>query len=154
MTSTAPIEKQAGYLGVPWEEAYGYAQAIKVGDTIYVSGQLSHDDQGNLIGPAPLDPSGKANDFSNMELQMRTTYANAAKLLAQFGASLDNVVEEVIYVLDLDAAFAVAGQVRKEAFGTQRPQCASTLVGITRLAFPQQLVEISFTAVLGRSSQV
>jgi len=154
MTSPARIiEKRASYLGMPWEEEYGYAQAIQVGDTLYVSGQLSHDDQGNLIGSAPVDASGKVTDFSNMELQMRTTYANAAKLLAQLGATLDNVVEEVIYVLDVDAAFAVAGNVRKEAFGTERPQCASTLVGITRLAFPQQLIEISFTAVLGRTGR-
>ena len=31
-------------LGMPWEDAYGYAQAVRVGDTIYVSGQLGHDD--------------------------------------------------------------------------------------------------------------
>ena len=30
--------KEAAYFGVPWEDAYGYAQAIKVGDTIHVSG--------------------------------------------------------------------------------------------------------------------
>jgi hypothetical protein len=35
---------------MPWEETYGYAQAVRVGDTIYVSGQLSHDDAGNIIG--------------------------------------------------------------------------------------------------------
>jgi enamine deaminase RidA (YjgF/YER057c/UK114 family) len=53
-----------------------------------------------------------------MEQQMRVTYANAAKLPARFGATLDNVVEETLYVLDVDAAFAVAGNVRKEAYGT------------------------------------
>src|SRR5262249_55030783 len=51
--------KEAAYFGVPWEGTYGYAQAIKVGDTIHVSGQLSHDEQGNLIAPASLDESGK-----------------------------------------------------------------------------------------------
>jgi hypothetical protein len=60
------------------------------------------------------------------------------------------VVEEVIYVTDFDAAFAVAGNVRKAAYGTGRPICASTILGTTRFAFPQQLVEISFTAVLPR----
>jgi enamine deaminase RidA (YjgF/YER057c/UK114 family) len=142
--------KKLGYLGMPWENAYGYAQAVQVGDTIYVSGQLSHDDQGNLIAPAPLDASGKVTDASNMEAQMRATYANAAKLLAEFGASLDDVVEETIYVTDFDAAFAVAGTVRKAVFGTEKPKCASTIAGITRLAFQQQLVEISYTAVVRR----
>ncbi|MFI0349930.1 hypothetical protein [Actinomadura sp. 9N407] len=31
--------------GVPWEDAYGYSQALRVGDTIYISGQLAHDSQ-------------------------------------------------------------------------------------------------------------
>ena len=139
--------KEAAYFGVPWENAYGYAQAIKVKDTIYVSGQLSHDDKGKLVAPAALDKFGKAAEFSTMEQQMRTTYANAVKLLARFGATLDNVVEETLYVLDVDAAFAVAGKVRKEAFGTARPQCASNLIGVSRLAFPEQLIEIAFKAV-------
>ena len=119
------------------EDAYGYAQAIKVGDTIYVSGQLSHDDKGTMIAPAALDESGKPADFSTMEEQMRVTYANAAKLLARFGATLDHVVEETLYVLDVDAAFAVAGKVRKQAYATARPQCASNLIGVSRLAFPE-----------------
>ena len=42
-------------LGMPWEDQYGYVQAVKVDNTIYVSGQLSHDDQENMVGAAPLD---------------------------------------------------------------------------------------------------
>jgi enamine deaminase RidA (YjgF/YER057c/UK114 family) len=144
------LEKQLEYFGAPWEEAYGYAQAVRVGSTIYVSGQLSHDDDGNLVGGAPVDASGRVTDSSNMELQMRTTYANASKLLARFGATLDHVIQETIYVTDVDAAFTVAGPVRKAAYGMDQPECASTLAGVTRLAFPEQLVEISFTAVLPR----
>jgi len=142
------LEKRLENLGMPWEDAYGYAQAVRVGNTIYVSGQLSHDDDGNLVGPAPLDASRRITDASNMELQMRTTYANAVKLLAKFGATLDHVVEETIYVTDVDAAFAVAGSVRKAAYGKDKPECASTLAGVTRLAFAEQLVEISFTVIL------
>jgi enamine deaminase RidA (YjgF/YER057c/UK114 family) len=149
--ATAANGKEAAYFGVPWENAYGYAQAIKIGDTIYVSGQLSHDEKGNLIAPAALDETRKAAEFSMMEQQMRTTYANAVKLLARFGATLDNVVEETLYVLDVDAAFAAAGKVRKEVYGTARPQCASNLIGVTRLAFPEQLIEIAFKAVLSRT---
>jgi enamine deaminase RidA (YjgF/YER057c/UK114 family) len=85
--TTAANSNEAAYFGVPWEDAYGYAQAIKVGDTIYVSGQLSHDDKGTMIAPAALDESGKPAEFSTMEEQMRVTYANAAKLLARFGAT-------------------------------------------------------------------
>lgn len=146
--ATASITKEAAYFGVPAEDEYGYAQAIKVGDAIYVSGQLANDGAGDLISPAPLDHAGKPTDFSAMEDQMRVTYANAAKILARFGATLDHVVEETLYVLDVDAAFAVAGRVRKEAYSTDRPQCASNLIGVTRLAFPAQIIEIAFRAVL------
>jgi len=149
MTNTTTTNgKEAAYHGVPAEDLYGYAQAIKVGNTIHVSGQLSHDENGTMIAPAPLDQSGKPADFSMMAEQMRVTYANAAKILAKFGATLDHVVEETLYVLDVDAAFAAAGPVRKEAYATARPQCASNLIGVSRLAFPEQLIEIVFTAVL------
>ena len=134
--------------GVPWEDAYGYVQAVQAGDTIYVSGQLSHNETGAMVAPAPVDADGKVISFANMEAQMRQTYSNAKTLLAKFGSSLDDVVEETLFVLDVDAAFAVAGKVRREAYGKQRPLCASNLIGTSRLALPQQLIEIAFVAVL------
>ncbi len=39
------IDKETKSFGMPWEKEYGYAQAVKVGDTIYLSGQVSHDDR-------------------------------------------------------------------------------------------------------------
>lgn len=134
--------------GVAWEGIYGYQQAVKVKDVIYVSGQLAHDSEGALIAPAALDATGKPTDFSGMEQQMRQTYLNAIALLDQFGATLDDVVEETLYVLDVDAAFEVAGKVRKEVYGVDLPQCASNLIGVSRLAFPPQLIEITLRAVL------
>ena len=119
--------------GLPWEESYGFAQAVKVDDTIYVSGQLGLDDQGNMVGPPPLDDSGRIRDYSNMETQMRQTYANAKKILSQFGATLENVVEEVLYVTDMETAFAAAGPVRKEAYASKTPAVASTIVVTPRL---------------------
>src|SRR5215471_9461371 len=112
--------KEAAYFGVRWEDAYGYAQAIKVGDTIHVSGQLSHDEKGNLIAPASLDESGKPTEFSMMEQQMRATYANAVKLLARFGAALDDVVEERLYAVGS----------RSEAAGFQRRLLLGGMLGV------------------------
>jgi enamine deaminase RidA (YjgF/YER057c/UK114 family) len=114
------LRKDVKGFGMPWEDQYGYVQALKVDDTIYVSGQLSHDEQGNVVGTAPLDDSGNILDHSNMETQMRQTYANVKKILSEFGATLDNVVEEVIYVTDMDQAMRVAGAVRKEAYGSEK----------------------------------
>ena len=127
------FHKDVKGFGLPWEESYGFAQAVKVGDTIYVSGQLGLDDQGNMI-------------YSNMETQMRQTYANAKKILSQFGATLENVVEEVLYVTDMETAFAAAGPVRKEAYASKRPAVASTIVVTPRLSLPTQLIEIKFIA--------
>lgn len=66
------ISKETKSLGIPYEKNYGYAQAVKVGDTIYVSGQLSHDEQGNLIGSGDI------------EMQMRQANANIRKLPGQY----------------------------------------------------------------------
>src|SRR5215510_2559632 len=61
MTSTTAANgKEAAYHGVPAEADYGFAQAIKIGNTIHVSGQLSQDDKGTMIAPAALD-DGRAD---------------------------------------------------------------------------------------------
>jgi enamine deaminase RidA (YjgF/YER057c/UK114 family) len=65
--------------------------------------------------------------------------------LERYGATMDNVVEEVLYVTDMDAAFAVAGEVRAEAYGG-RPVVASTILVTPRLAFKDQLIEIKMIA--------
>ncbi len=140
--------KRIENFGVAWETVFGYAQALQVKDTVYLSGQLRHDQQGNLIAPALLNAAGKPVDFSAMEEQMRQTYKNATALLARFGATLDDVVEETLYVLDVPTAFETAGKVRKEMYGTAMPQVASNLIGVSGLAFREQLVEVAFRAVV------
>src|SRR5919106_789126 len=126
-------EKKTTSLGMPWEQEYGYAQAVQVRDAIYISGQVSHDDKGNIVG------------LGNMEAQMRQAYANVQKVLAEYKATMDNVVDEVLFVTDMDAAFAAAVKCRQEVFsGT--PVVASTIVQIQRLAFPDLMIEIRCVA--------
>lgn len=146
--STRNIQRKTANFGVAWEGLFGYVQGIQVKDTIYLSGQLSHDAQGALVAPAALNAAGMPASFEAMEAQIRQTYRNAIELLAEFGATLDDVVEETLYVLDVDSAFTAGAKVRKEMYGTQQPQCASNIIGVSRLAFPPQLVEITFRAVL------
>lgn len=146
--SAKKIQKKIVNFGVAWEGLFGYVQGVQVKDTIYLSGQLSHDKEGALIAPAPLNQEGKPANFDQMEEQLRQTYRNAVALLAEFGATLDDVVEETLYVLDVDSAFAAGGKVRKEVYGTEQPACASNIIGISRLAFPAQLVEVTFRAVV------
>jgi enamine deaminase RidA (YjgF/YER057c/UK114 family) len=78
-----------------------------------------------MIAPAALDESGKPADFSTMEEQMRVTYANTAKLLARFKATLDHVVEETLYVLDVDADF-------DGLLGKGQPRYADQIAGAPR----------------------
>ncbi|ACI54950.1 enamine deaminase RidA (YjgF/YER057c/UK114 family) [Rhizobium leguminosarum] len=147
MTNISSHKKIANH-SVAWEQAFGYVQAVKLKDTIYISGQLSHDGDGKLVAPAELNADGRPADFSQMEPQIRQTYANAKTLLAAYGATLDDVVEETLFVLDVPSAFSAGSKVRKEMYGTDMPQCASNLIGVTALAFPEQVVEITFRAVI------
>ncbi len=124
-----PIDKEAKSLNMPWEQEYGSSQAVKVGDTIYLSGQVSHDDEGNVLGEG------------DMEVQMRAAYANVGKVLAQFGAAMENVVDEILFVTDMGAAFGARVKMKDEVF-SGAPVVASTIVQIQRLAFPQLMIEI------------
>jgi len=90
------INKETKNFGMPWEKEYGYAQAVKVGETIYLSGQVGHDDTGNIVGRG------------DMEAQMRQAYANIRKLLALYGATIENVVDEILFVTNMDEAFTAA----------------------------------------------
>ncbi len=134
-TMKTQIKKEIKSLNMPWEQDYGYAQAVKVGNTIYISGQVSHDDEGNVLGEGDL------------EAQMRATYTNVKKLLTQYGATVDNLVEETIFVTDMDAGFAARAKM-KEEFYLGVPHIANTIVQVERLAFPQLMVEIKFKAVV------
>ena len=128
------INKETTSFGMSWEEEYGYSQAIKVGDTIYISGQVSHDDKGKIVG-------------SDMELQMRQSYINVKKVLASYGASMENIVDETLFVTDMETAFAAAIKCRHEVF-SGKPIVASTIVQIQRLPYPGLLIEIKCIAKL------
>jgi enamine deaminase RidA (YjgF/YER057c/UK114 family) len=127
------INKDAKSLSMPWEKEYGYSQAVKVGDTIYLAGQVSHDDEGNVLGEG------------DMEVQMRAAYHNVEKVLAQYGASMENVIDEILFVTDMDAAFGARVKMKQEVFSGS-PVLASTIVQIQRLAFPQLMIEIKCVA--------
>ena len=120
--------------GMPWEEAYGFSQALRSGSTLYISGQLSHDMDAGFVGEG---------DF---ELQVRTTFANIDRVLAAHGARKDRIVETTVYVKDLREHFDDIARLHREYFGDHRP--TSTLLGVVDLALPPQLVEIAAVAVL------
>lgn len=125
--------KQIQALGMPWEKDYGYAQAVRQKDTVWISGQLGHDENGTLL--------------KGMENQMRQTYANIGSLLKGFDMKPENIVEEVIYVTDMATAFEARKKLGYQ-FYPDPMRVASTIVVVNGLALPGQLVEIKVVAQL------
>lgn len=124
-------KKETRGLGMPWEAQYGYAQGLKQDGTVWLSGQIGHDEQGIVA--------------DDMETQMRQAYANIRKLLAEFDMSMVDVVDEVLYVLDNDTAFAARQKLGWEVY-PDPIQVPSTMIGVARLNLPALLVEIKVVA--------
>jgi len=113
--------------------SWKFSQAVRVGDTVWVSGQVG------------MGEKGIAADVAD---QARTAFGNLARVLAEAGASLGDVVELVSYHTDLSRIAAVA-RVKDEFFPKNYP--AWTVVGVTALVLPELQLEIRATAVVGSS---
>lgn len=75
----------------------------------------------------------------------RKGYFVIQKVLAQYGATMDNVVDEILFVTDMDSGFAAVPKSRKPLFPAEAV-VASTIVQIQRLAFPELMIEIRCVA--------
>lgn len=120
--------------GVPWEDAAGYSQGLRAGNLLKISGQLSHDLDGDFL---------HEDDFGG---QLEATLVNLDRVLTHFGAERADVIEINVFVVDLRANFDAAIAGSKDFFGNHRP--ASNVIGVDALAFPPQLIEIAATALL------
>lgn len=118
--------------GVAWEEGNGVSQAYCVNGTIYISGQFSHDMQGTFVGEGDI------------EIQTRQTMENLDRVLAGFGVTRSNLAYVEIYLTNAEEHFDQCVRMFKEYVGQHRP--AGSLIGVTYLASPEQLIEISAVA--------
>jgi 2-iminobutanoate/2-iminopropanoate deaminase len=118
--------------GVPWEEGFSVTQARRINGIIYVSGQFSHDMQGEFVGEG---------DF---EAQARKSLENLDRVLAGFDATKSDLGEMVVYLTNPGEHFEQYVRLHKEYVEDHRP--AVTLIGVSGLAFPQQLIEIRAVA--------
>ena len=112
------------------------AQAVQVGDVIYLSGQVGVDEQGD----AP----------DSLVAQTTLAYEHVKAVLAEFGATLHNVVEETVFVTDMTQTMAQVQEVfaaRAAAYGG-RPDVTQTLVAVSALVDPAFKIEIKCTAHL------
>ena len=115
--------------GVAWEDSYGYSQGVRAGDTVYVSGQLAHDAEGNLIGEG------------DCAAQATPTFDNLDKVLAGLGVTRNQVVETTVMIVGLRENFGAVAAAHRSYFGDHRP--ASNALGVVELALPGQLLEVA-----------
>ena len=114
--------------GVPWETEFSVTQGRRVNGTIYISGQFSHDMQGAFVGEGDFDA------------QARQTFANLDRVLAGFNVTRADLVDLVVYLANPRQDFERCIAFYKEYVGEHRP--AATLIGVSGLAFPHQLIEV------------
>lgn len=126
-------DTQVFHLRPEGEKAFGYAQAVRVGNVIHLAGALSVDDQ---FAP---------QHAGDMGAQIEAIYESVRRTLAVFGGSLSDIVRETIFVTDMEA-FLGANSVRIKALGGTLP--ATSAVEVKRLAFAECMIEIEITAVL------
>jgi len=95
-----------------------YSQAVRVGNTVWVSGQI------------PLDPRTKELVTGDVEAQIRQVFDNLKAIVVAAGATLDDVVKANIYLTDL-SHFALVNKVMAEYF--REPYPARAAVGVAAL---------------------
>lgn len=126
-TVVVPKAAQAMY------DQFHFAQATRVGDTIWVSGQVGVD--------ADMRPA------AGMAAQARLAFEGLRTVLAEAGASLGDVVELTTFHTDLRGEMSEFGAVKDAFFPSNYPSW--TAVGTTQLALPGLVVEVRAVAVAG-----
>jgi 2-iminobutanoate/2-iminopropanoate deaminase len=117
--------------GWTWNKKLGVAAGIRRGNTIYLSGYVAIDGDGNLVGEGDI------------HAQSQQIFRNIREALASAGASMDDVVKITAYVVDM-TRYGEYAKARGEAFPNGVP--ASTTVGTSALVSPALLVEVEAIA--------
>ena len=107
--------------------------AVPAGTMVFVSGQVARDLDGSVAG------------VGDITTQTRKVLQNMQSVLAESGATMDDVVKVTVFVTNLERHFAAIHQVRSEFFKSDYP--ASTMVEVKSLVHEDMLIEIEAIAV-------
>ena len=113
-------------------KARGYSHAFKVGNTIYISGQVGLDEDSKIA-------------VGGFEAQAKQALENLKRVLEASGASFKDVVKLNTYVTTMEF-MSVYRELRRSYFGDHYPAFASTLVQVAGLLLPEFLIEIEAVA--------
>lgn len=110
-----------------------YSQAVQVGDTVYLSGQI------------PLDPATMELVEGGIDTQARRVFDNLRAVLGAAGGDMENIVKLQIYLTDL-GNFATVNEIMQEYFSEPYP--ARAAIGVKALPKGAE-VEMDGVAVVG-----
>lgn len=119
--------------GSKWEDIVGYSRAVKVGNIIEVSGTVSTDHSGELVGEG------------DVYLQTKFVLLKLQNTLVQMGAGLKDVVRTRIFTTDISQWESI-GKAHGELFGEIKP--VTSMIEIAKLIDDKYLVEIEATAII------
>jgi enamine deaminase RidA (YjgF/YER057c/UK114 family) len=120
-----------------WQDKYGFVQANEISGaarTLVCSGQTAIDADGNAI------------HSGDIAAQLKVAIDNLEEVLHKADFSLSDVVRMIIYTTDVDKLISVYESMAVR-LAKAKCQTTQTLVGVTRLAFPDLMVEIEATAM-------
>ena len=114
--------------------AFSAGVEAPAGRTIYVSGQVSMDADGNVVGEGDIG------------LQTQKTLENVKTVLQAAGGGMEDIVKVTVFILDMSQYDGIH-EVRRRYFSEPYP--ASSMVEVSALIDPRLLIEIEAVAVIG-----